>query len=265
MPEVLPIIDAHVHIYPNRLAEKASHAVGVFYDIEMAHHGTVEELLAQPERMKHYVVHSVATVPKQVTSINDYIYKEMQTHPEFIGFAAMHPDMEAPEKEVERVIGMGFRGIKLHPDFQEFDIDDEKAMEMYRTFAGRLPVLIHMGDPTRDFSHPEKLARVMDAIPNLTVIGAHFAGYSRLEEAERYLLGRDNLYIDTSSSLFRISPEEATRLIRKHGVKKTVFGSDYPMWSYRDELARVSKLLLTEEEFADIYFNNAAALLGING
>ena len=77
MSEFLPIIDAHVHIYPNRLAEKASHAVGVFYDIEMAHGGTVDELLSQPERMKHYVVHSVATVPKQVTSINDYIYKEM--------------------------------------------------------------------------------------------------------------------------------------------------------------------------------------------
>ncbi|MBQ1948423.1 MAG: amidohydrolase family protein, partial [Clostridia bacterium] len=85
-----------------------------------------------------------------------------------------------------------------------------------------------------------------------------------VEEAEKYLLGRDNLYIDISSSLFRITPEEATRLIRKHGVKKTLFGSDYPMWSYSDELARVSKLLLTEEEFADIYYNNAAKLLKIS-
>ncbi|NLM38327.1 MAG: amidohydrolase family protein, partial [Firmicutes bacterium] len=128
--------------------------------------------------------------------------------------------------------------------------------------AGKLPLLIHVGDPYRDSSSPLRLARVLDKFPDLVVIAAHFGGYRMWEDSRKYLLGR-NIFMDTSSSLAFLDPTTAVEMIRSHGVDKFMFGSDYPMWSQRDELARFLRLDLTEAEREAILYNNAAKLFGV--
>ena len=70
------IIDSHAHIFPQKIAEKATINIGKFYDIVMDLNGSVDMLLAQAEKVgiTKSVVHSVATVPQQVCSINDFIH-----------------------------------------------------------------------------------------------------------------------------------------------------------------------------------------------
>lgn len=70
------IIDFHAHIYPEKIAEKATAAVGTFYgDAPMAWHGRAQELIESGSRIgvKKYIVHSVATKAEQVESINNFI------------------------------------------------------------------------------------------------------------------------------------------------------------------------------------------------
>ena len=258
------IVDFHTHIYPAKIAHKAVDAISQFYSIPMSGQGTSEHLLQEGSKIgvSRYVVHSVATTPMQVVSINDFIAKETQAHPEFIGFATLHPGFEDIASEVDRVIDLGLRGIKVHPDFQEFNIDDEAAMKIYRAIEGRLPILFHMGDKTRDFSAPRRLRAILDRFPNLVVIGAHFGGYNAWDESKKYLLDQ-NIYFDTSSSLFCLSPEEAAQMIRAHGTEKMLFGTDYPMWDHEQELARFLALPLTEEERIAILGKNARRLLQI--
>ena len=74
----------------------------------------------------------------------------------------MHQDSEHPEEDVQEILELGLKGVKLHPDFQRFNIDDPKALPMYDCIAGRLPLLIHMGDDRYDWSHPARLARVLE-------------------------------------------------------------------------------------------------------
>ena len=83
------VIDAHCHIYPQKIAAKAVTAIGNFYGIKMAEDGTADSLIRAGEAIgvEKYVVHSTATTVHQVRSINEYIYGEMQAHPEFIGFS----------------------------------------------------------------------------------------------------------------------------------------------------------------------------------
>ena len=157
------IIDAHTHIFPMKIAAKAVASIGDFYDLAMHDgQGTAEALLKSGREIgtERYLVCSTATKPAQVKSINDFIWEESALHPEFIPFATMHPDLEDLEQEMERILERGYYGIKLHPDFQEFNIDDDRAMEIYRMAEGRLAILFHTGDPRYDYSAPRRMERV---------------------------------------------------------------------------------------------------------
>ena len=258
------IIDAHCHIYPQKIAAKAVNAIGNFYGIKMSEDGTADSLIREGEAIgvEKYVVHSTATTVHQVRSINEYIYGEMNAHKEFIGFMTLHNEMtdEAIEEEVALAISRGMKGVKLHPDFQKFNIDD--AENIYRATAGKLPVLLHMGDKRYDFSSPERLRKMAEKYPEQVFIGAHFGGYSVWDKVE-CLKDLPNVYFDTSSSLFFLDKAKASELIHRFGHKRYFFGTDFPMWRADEELKRFLALDLTEEEREDILYNNAAALLNV--
>ncbi|MDD5947090.1 MAG: amidohydrolase family protein [Oscillospiraceae bacterium] len=254
------IIDMHAHIFPHKISEKATHSVGDFYDIKMFYAIGESEALLQAEReigAKKMLVCSVATTAKQVTSINDFIAAECNAHPEFIGFAALHGDYENIAEEVDRVIGMGMKGIKLHPDFQRTAIDDPKAYRIYEAIEGRLPLLIHMGDYRHDFSHPTMLAQMMKDFPKLQVIASHLGGYGAWDEAEAVLHPAEQMMVDTSSSLSFMSKERALRLIHHYGVERCMFGTDFPMWSPAEEVEHHFALGLTEDAYRKIFAENA--------
>jgi len=258
------IIDIHAHIFPEKIAQKATESIGNFYGIPMSGKGTIEDLLEQGNKVNvyRYVVHSTATKVEQVESINEFISQMQLSDERIIGFGTLHPDLPDVQKEVDRLVSLGLKGIKLHPDFQQFNIDDETMMPIYKAAEGRLPILVHMGDARSTASSPGRLAKVLDRFQGLTVIAAHLGGYSRWDESFQYLVGR-NLYFDTSSSLWILDKSKAVDIIRKHGVKKVLFGTDYPMWNYEEELKRFESLNLTQEEQELILWKNAAELLNI--
>lgn len=259
------IIDAHVHIFPEKIAEKATESIGNYYGIPMFAKGTIENLFENAEKIGvyKYIVHSTATKVEQVESINNFIAETQMKYKSFIGFGTLHPELDDIEAEVNRIITLGLKGIKLHPDFQDFNIDDECMLPIYKAIAGKLPVLIHMGDEKRTSSSPERLAKVMDLFPEITFIAAHLGGYQMWDDSIKYLIGK-NLYLDTSSSLAILDKEKATYIIKEHGVNKVLFGTDYPMWSHEDELRRFYLLDLTDEERELILWKNAAGFLSID-
>ena len=259
------IIDFHAHVYPEKIAEKATQAISDFYDAPMVYHGKVEELLASGSKIGvvKYIVHSTATKPMQVESINDFIIGLKNEYSEFVGFGTMHPDYENFEAELKRISAAGLKGIKLHPDFQKFQIDTPKMDDVYEAMAAlKLPVLVHAGDCRYDFSGPKRIRNVLDKHPSLTVIAAHFGGYTEWDASLEYLAGQ-KVYFDTSSTLWKLPIEKANNMIRKHGVEKFLFGSDFPMCDHEDELGRFNKLDLNEEERQAILYENARKLLDL--
>lgn len=260
------IFDAHAHIYPEKIAVKASHAIGDFYDIPMKYDGTVERLLALCDEfgVQKALVHSVATVEHQVTRINDFIIGECRAHPErFIGFATLHPDFKKPFDELSRVKAEGLRGVKLHPDFQRFEISDPCMDEAYEAMAQlSLPVLFHTGDRRYRFSSPSHIPVIRRRHPHLQIICAHFGGYTEWDEAEECLKGED-IWVDSSSSFFVLNPERVRRLIQHYGEERVLFGSDYPMWSVGDEIQNILSLNLPSRVNEQIFSGNLSKLLGL--
>ena len=93
--------------------------------------------------------------------------------------------------------------------------------------------------------------------PNLTIVGAHFGGWSIWEEACEKLHGIPNLYVDCSSSFHWISTSTAKKIILKYGVDRVLFGTDYPMWSAEEEIEKLLKLNLSESDYIKIFSENA--------
>jgi uncharacterized protein len=262
----LKIIDMHAHIFPDKIAQKASLAIGDFYDIPMKFDGAVSTLLELGDLagVDTFVVHSVATVPAQVQSINDFIAQTVQAHRDrMIGFATIHPGYDNISDEIERIQAMGLKGIKIHPDFQKFNLDCPEAFKIYEAIEGRLPILVHTGDYRYEYSQPKRMAAVLDRFPKLVAICAHFGGWSQWLDAADTLAGRENVFVDTSSSLYAITPAQAGALISRFGVDNVLFGSDYPMWDPAEELKMIDKIGLSQEELEKVLHGNFERLLGL--
>lgn len=264
----MEIINAHAHIYPEKIAKKATDTIGVFYDIEMEMPaGTAERLLedGRAAGISRYVVHSVATTAHQVRSINEFILRETKAHPEFIGFITLHQELSDEElsHEIEWALQNGFKGIKLHPDFQKFDVDGKGAERLYRAVGGRLPFLLHMGDDRYTYSKPERLVRMAKKYPETTFIAAHFGGYRCWDDAILYR-GLPNVYFDTCSSLPFIDAARARELIDLLGADRFFFATDFPMWDSVGELSRFDAIPLSDAEREAILGGNIKRLLQLD-
>lgn len=260
------IIDTHAHIYPDAIALKAAASIGEFYEIPMRADGTVSRLLSEGEKagIEKHLVHSVAVTWERVYAINDFIKRSVDAHPDrFIGFGTMHADMPDMEKELDRIIALGLRGVKLHPDFQHFCLDSDNCVTLFKLMAERnLPLLTHTGDKRYPYSAPERMARALDRVPSLRAICAHLGGWSVWEEGHKCLAGRDNVWIDTCSSLYALKPDVAADIIRAYGVSRAFFATDYPMWDITEELARFMALPLSDDERRLILADNFSAFMG---
>jgi predicted TIM-barrel fold metal-dependent hydrolase len=258
------IYDVHAHIFPDKIAERASEAIGGFYSLDMAANGTVSTLLEMGEKagINKYMVHSVAVVPKNVIHINDFILSVAMSDPKrFTGFLTLHPEMDNMEAELERALRQGLKGVKIHPDMQKFALDAKETDKLFAICEGVCPVLIHTGDPRYNYSNPEQMARVMKAHPRLTAICAHLGGWGEWKDAAKVLADK-NVYVDTSSSLYALTPDEARKAIEAYGYERVLFGTDYPMWDPSEELVRFHALDLPTEAEEMILGKNLLRLLG---
>jgi predicted TIM-barrel fold metal-dependent hydrolase len=254
------IIDSHCHIYPDKIAQKASDATATFYELPPSLDGKISTLIEHGEKagIEHFIVQSVATTPKQVSSINNFIAQAVaESRGRFTGLGTLHPDSEDMEADVNEILSLGLKGVKLHPDIQNFKVDDPKVIHIFEICNEKcLPLLIHTGDSRFDNSNPDRVEKILKMFPDLTIIGAHFGGWSVWEEATEKLSKYKNFYVDTCSSFYALSRETARKIIDSYGYEKVIFGTDFPMWKQKDELEFLFSLGLSDKQLEDILFNN---------
>ncbi len=259
------IIDAHAHIFPEKIAENATVNIGHFYGLPMEGCGLSDKLIESGNKIGvvKYLVCSTATVPHQIDSINRFIADECGRHPEFYGFGTTHTDSQDIGADIDQIIALGLHGVKLHPDFQKFDADSPEAFKIYEAMEGRLPLMIHCGDNRYDFSAPARIANIHKNFPKLRIQAAHLGGYQRWQEAGEYLAGLDNVVFDISSSMAFLSKERAVEMISRYGTENCFFGSDFPMWGHEEELERFLGYGFPEDDVRRILSENFRNFYGI--
>ncbi len=263
----IEIIDAHCHIYPEKIAARAVNGTDTFYGAHSVGTGTVEDLIEREEKagVDRFIVQSVATTPHQVASINNFIASEVSKNPvKLTGLGTLHPESEDIKADVLNLLSLGLKGVKLHPDIQRFKLDDYRCLKIYELCEEyNLPVLIHTGDNRYDFSNPNRMVPILETYDRLTVIGAHLGGWSIWDEAVTAYKDFKNFYVDCSSSFNYISPDTAKRIIRAYGAERVLFGTDYPMWEAKSELEFLLSLSLDESEIKCILNMNAKKLFDL--
>lgn len=267
MKTLFPVIDTHCHIYPDKIALKAAKGIGSFYDIGMHYDGRLDTLKAVSARshVVHSVIFSVATTPHQVHSINTFIAQNVRDGGgRFTGLGTLHPDSETMEDDVKEIVSLGLKGVKLHPDVQQFPIDDERGRLICELCAKhKLPLLLHCGDYRYDYSNVNRLIPLLEDYPDLLMIGAHFGGWSVWAQAAEALHKYPNIMVDASSTFHWVSRDTAKRLISLYGADRVLFGSDFPMWDPKDEIEYLLSLGLPTEDLEKIFYKNAQQLFNI--
>lgn len=262
------IIDTHAHIFPDAIARKATDATSGFYGLHMDACGDLKGLIrAEREaRVDKVLVCSAATTAKQTMGVNDFIASAVKANADFLyGLGAMNQDFPDKYAEVERIKSLGLKGIKIHPDIQGVAMDDKRLYEMYEALGDlNLPLLAHTGDVRYANSNPAQILRVLDNFPRLRLVGAHMGCWSDWDEGSKLLCGRGNFFVDCSSSFYSLSDETALAVIRRYGAERVMFGSDFPMWSPKDELSRLAGLGLTASELDKIRHKTAEVVYGLN-
>lgn len=259
----MKITDIHAHVFPDRLAEKAAHSIGDFYGAPMYCAASVDALVREEEAagVSRCVVSSSAVTPHQVRDINTFISQAAAAHPGFIGFGSIYPGMDGYEEELDRMVELGLRGLKIHPDFQKLPIDDPSGIDTYRAIARKgLPVLFHMGDDRYDFSTPQRLMNLLRQVPELRAIAAHFGGWRAWELSYENPLPENVLY-DTSSTTPMIPKDFVLRMLDRFGAERFLFGSDFPMWKPKAMAEQICALGLDEDTLERIFYRNFDALL----
>ena len=271
------IIDFHTHAFPEKIAartldvlRKGSMTVSGI-DCIPTTDGTAGGLVMELDRsgVDMAVVLPIATKPEQTETINRVAAATYeQSGRRLISFGSVHPAAENAPDEVDRAVMMGIRGIKLHPEFQMTDIDSPSSIAVLRRAAlNKIPIVIHAGKdiglPPPVHSTPDKILRALDAVPDLTLVAAHLGGWMMWDEVANKLCGAP-LYFDTAFISSYIDPLLARDIIRTHGAKKVLLGSDCPWESPRVTLEFLRSLDLLEEEKRDIEGENAKKILKIS-
>ncbi|MBR2044311.1 MAG: amidohydrolase [Clostridia bacterium] len=260
-------IDSHCHIYPEKIAEKAVAGTDKFYDTVAAGKGTVADLIERGERagIDHFIVQSVATTPKQVKSINEFIAQSVgASDGKMTGLGTLHPDSLDIKGDVEHLCELGLKGVKLHPDIQAFQCDKRECMRIYELCEEKgLVLLMHTGDYRYDYSNPDRVINILKEFKKLTFIGAHLAGWSVWQEAYDKLSEYNNLYVDCSSCFGFFKKDKIYELMKMYGADRIMFGTDYPMWAPEKEVETFLSLEFSDSEREKMLGLNAKRIFNI--
>ena len=259
------IIDFHTHIFPDRIAARAVAGLARAGGIKAHTAGTAAALLGSMDRsgIEASVACMIATRPEQTASILAWC-REIRSE-RIIPFPSVHPRDPECQAHIHAIHADGFKGIKLHPYYQEFSLLDPVMAPVYETISELgLILLMHTGFdiafPRTRLADPAAIATVCRRYPDLKFVASHLGAWQLWDEVEEHLVGRP-IYLDTSFALTDAGCERARRIIEAHPQDYVLFGSDSPWEDQGAALASLTALELAPERTAAIRGANGRRLL----
>jgi uncharacterized protein len=255
------VIDGHCHVWPDAVAERALSVPSG--ELRRFGDGKVSTLLATMDAagIDRAVCLGVAPTPDRVEAANRFAGSLPER---LVGFGSVHPRLSV-EENLASLRGHALRGVKVHPLFQGYALDDPRLVELLDAMQGEFVVVAHVGRGGEGSGRctPAMLRDLALALPRLELVACHFGGYLLLDEAEDLVVGLPSVYLDTSwpPGLGSVDPERVRRIVARHGADRVLFASDWPMADPGADVEAVRALGLADEETEAILGGNLARLL----
>lgn len=240
-------IDIHTHVFHSKVAEKILGQLQKHYGITPTGKGDADDLIKQLDRahLDKAVALTAATSPDQVKPANNWAIELKRKYSRLIPFGTLHPNYAQNEAELDRLEKYGIKGLKFHPDFQGYQMDDKRLYDMMEMVGDRFICMFHVGDtlpPDQNPSCPRKMAALRKTFPKPTMIAAHMGGYQHWEYALEHLADTD-VYVDTSSVTSFVDDTILKQLFNTFDRDHILFGSDYPLYDASTEIQQLTKRL----------------------
>ncbi|KIR02331.1 Amidohydrolase 2 [Lachnospiraceae bacterium TWA4] len=280
------IIDFHTHTFPDKISkqvvDKLAHASCTLPFTD----GSTKNLISSMEEatVNYSVNLPVMTNAKQVEKIHNQTIESMEEYANhgIIPFGGMHPNYENYKEELRRIRKEGIKGIKIHPAYQEIDLDDIKMLRIIGAASEEgLIVITHAGIDIgiydKNYASIDHILKVIDEVKPEKFVLAHMGNWAGWKDVEYYLAGAP-VWFDTAFTYGKITPypdttptpytcvledDDFVRLSKKHGIDKILFGTDSPWQEQKDYVNRLNAMDFTEDEKGEILGENAKKLLGI--
>ncbi len=262
-------IDTHIHAYADSIAEKVRVKLSATADCPCYTDATVagaRELLKSRD-IDYGVLLPIATKPTQMHMLNDWA-KEVSGG-SIIPFGTVHPHAPDAVDELERIKSMGFKGLKIHNDYQGAFIFEDCWKPIYKRCEElALPIVFHMGyDPVSPLvrhAMPYDLNELTERYPKLKIIGAHMGGNYAWEDVLYRLAGNRNVWFDTAFVANVMDRELFSAIIKKHGTDRILFASDLPWADPLDAITAIENSDVSDSDKERIFWQNAAEILEIS-
>lgn len=270
------MIDIHTHLHPPKLfvAIRRWFAERTPWDMSAQPVEPVEiAAVLRANGCERFVFCSYAHKPGMARDLNAWLAR---TSRELGGYglplATVHPDDANYVDDLRAALDDGCIGLKLHEDVQRLASDDARFAPIYAELARRGGfVLVHVGPtPWRDEAGAglARIARVLEANPDLNVVVAHFGapdsrGYFELMDRHR------RLHLDTTMIFAPDSPMYAMldhpsfcSAIETH-ADRVLYGTDFPIvpYEYASESHGIARLGLSLATLGAVMHGNAARLI----
>ena len=280
------IIDFHTHTFPEKISSRVVKKLGTAAHIKAYTDGSMEGLTASMALAgADYSVNlPVMTSPEQVEKINSSMiqHRESLLSQGIIAFGGMHPDYPDYKKEIRRLRENHIAGIKIHPAYQNINLDDIRMLRIIDCASEEgLITLTHAGMDIgiydRNYCSVAHILKVIDEVHPEKFVLAHMGNWDCWQDVEQDLAGAP-VWLDTAFSIGPIAKNPATdetpyeemnltdedfiRLCRKHGTDHILFATDSPWQDQADYISRIKSMSFTDTEKEHIFSGNAVALLG---
>ncbi len=265
----------HAHVFPKEIKES----------------GSVENLLKLMDECE--INKCVAFAPFQSRldeenfgqNANEWLAKEIQNEPRLIGFGTVDMDAHDVRSQVKLIADLGFKGIKLHPPYQEFRVDGEKAFEVYDE-AQKLGLFLSFHTGMHWHRLKESTLLMYDEVAwnfkNLRFSMEHVGGFSFFREALAVMVNnmregvQPRVYAGWTSiaepeeqgvfDAWTLTDNDLRTIIYQTGETRSIFGLDFPYndaVSVKKSIERIKNLNISDTAKDAILGKNLADALGI--
>jgi uncharacterized protein len=259
------IIDFHTHAFPDALAARAMASLEHGSSVKAFLDGRISSLIASMDRsgIAKSLVCSIATKPSQFDPILKWS-KVVQSE-RIVPLLSIHPDDTDYIEKIKIVRSEGFKGIKLHPYYQEFDMDEHRMLRIYEALCREnLMVVMHTGFDiafTRiRRADPSKIADIVKRFPDLKFVATHLGAWEQWQEVESILAGKP-VYMELSFALEYLDSSPVREIILKHPKEYLLFGTDSPWTDQKKTLELFRGLNLGEDIEKAVLRDNAERLI----
>lgn len=268
------IIDLHTHIFPDKIAEKTISYLAQKGNISPYSDGTEAGLADAMERagVSLAVALPAITKPSQFDSVNAYAQSVNQRYEKkelrILSFGGIHPACDDIEGKMKDLAKRGFKGVKIHPDYQGEYINSSGYMRIFECAKENgLIVVTHAGYdngfPGEPVKCPPALLRsTLEKVDHGKVVVGHYGGHLMWDEVYAQLTELD-VYFDTAYTLGEIDRELFVKILRAVGDDRVLFATDSPWRDIGEEADILRSYGLGAETERKIFHDNAVKLLGL--